>query len=383
MNLNVNYRIIDKFENLIFSMKQLIHFFFKMGLTAFGGPAAHIALLENELVHKRKWLTHQRFLDLMGITNLIPGPNSTEMVMHCGYEYKGKKGLWLAGVSFILPAVIITLIIALLWEQLEDLNTFIVFIRGMKSAVLAVVFISIFRLGQKALKNTLLWFVAIITVTLGIITKNEVAALFLGAVIGFLLFVMQESNNKINVFVPIIIGGTSINFSSIFFSFLKIGALLYGGGYVLFAFLSEEFVSNGLLQEQDLLDAIMIGQFTPGPILSTATFIGWKLGGLKGAFLATLGIFLPSFILVQLSHSWVEKFRKNKWSSAFLDAVNVSSVSVMAVVLVDLTKVTLVDLSSIVILVLTLCCLIFFKKLNQVYLILIGGVFAVLLNLIL
>jgi len=363
-------------------MKQLMFFFFKMGLTAFGGPAAHISLMENEIVNKKKWLTHQRFLDLIGITNLIPGPNSTEMVMHCGYEYKGRKGLWLAGISFILPAVIITLILAMLWGQLEDLNTFKDFVDGMKSAVLAVVFISIFRLGKKALKSTLLWFVAFITILLGFITKNEVAALFLGSVIGFLLFLMKESNKNFKVFVPILATGSSIKLSLIFLSFLKIGALLYGGGYILFAFLSDEFVSRGILQEQDLLDAIMIGQFTPGPILSTATFIGWKLGGLKGAFLATIGIFLPSFILVQLSHNWVEKFRKNKWSSAFLDALNVASVAVMTLVLFNLSKVTLIDFKSICISIFVLISILIFKKVNQVYWILAGGGISLVLNLL-
>jgi len=321
------------------ALKEIASVFFKLGLIAFGGPAAHIAMMDSEIVEKRKWLKREHFLDLIGATNLIPGPNSTEMTMHCGYERGGIAGLFVAGISFIFPAVVITCTLAYFYVVYGDLPEVRPFIIGIKPAVIAIIAGTVFKLGKKALKNFELGILLVIVVAVSLLpSTNEIAILLAAGVIGATYFsIRTKSKDSKAFFLPLIagngIGLKTIATTSIFFKFLKVGSILYGSGYVLFAYLDAELVQTGYMSSGELMDAIAVGQFTPGPVLSTATFIGYQLGGFSGAMAATLGIFLPSFLFVLLLNPLIPFMRKSKYLSYFLDSVNVASVGIMTAVL--------------------------------------------------
>lgn len=363
-------------------LKEIFLVFFKLGWVAFGGPAAHIALMEEEIVKKRKWMSEQHFLDLVGATNIVPGPNSTEMTMHCGYEKRGLLGLVVAGASFIFPAVFITGIIAWFYMSYGELPAVQPFIEGIKPAVLVVILSAVIKLGKKALKDQLTIAIGIAVVVVCAFGFSEIYAL-LGA--GILAIAIQKNKSsqihKSSLFPLIATYGINTEWAvkqithfKIFFTFLKIGAILYGSGYVLFAYVDTFLVNEGYLTRQQLLDAIAIGQFTPGPVLSTATFIGYQLGGIIGALAATLGIFLPSFFFVFLLNKALTKWQKSKIARAFLDAVNAASVAIMAWVLIELTGETLVNWQSMFI-ALTAALLTFtVKKWSAVYTIILGAV---------
>ncbi len=364
------------------NLKEISSVFFKLGCIAFGGPAAHIAMMEDEIIRKRKWMDHQHFLDLIGVTNLIPGPNSTEMTMHCGYERGGWKGLFLAGGLFIFPAVLITCFIAWLYQKYGQLPQVEPFIYGIKPAVIAIILSASYKLGAKAVKNYELAALGIITVIVCLLGVNEIAALFGCGLIGVLIYLFKDKiygNNATMLAFPLFWQALNDENLKIFLTFLKVGSLLYGGGYVLFAFLDAELVSTGLLSRQQLMDAVAVGQITPGPVLSTATFIGWQLGGAWGAVFATLGIFLPSFLFVWLINPMVYKIRKSSLLSAFLDAVNVAAVAVIIVVCINMGKDTLVDWKTILIAIISIFTLFYFKKLNSAYVVLGGSLFGYLL----
>ncbi|HEY0899597.1 MAG TPA: chromate efflux transporter, partial [Sphingobacteriaceae bacterium] len=309
-------------------LKEVALLFLKLGFVTFGGPAAHIAMLENEVVKKRKWITHEHFLDLVGATNIIPGPNSTEMTMHCGHERAGWKGLILAGVCFIFPAVLITAILAWLYQRYGQLPEVEPFIYGIKPAVIAIIISALIPLGKKALKSVELGILGVLTVIACILGVNEILALFGCGLVGVLLYFTRSRTQSVRG-LPLLFltqeGYANIGNLKIFLIFLKVGAVLYGSGYVLFAFLDAELVSRGLLGRQQLMDAIAVGQFTPGPVLSTATFVGWQMNGISGAALATAGIFLPSFLFVALLNPLIPKLRRSKVMAAFLDAINIAS----------------------------------------------------------
>ena len=254
--------------------------FLQLGILGFGGPAAHIAMMEREIVKKRQWISQQHFLDLMGATNLVPGPNSTEMTMHCGYERGGWKGLFVAGISFIFPAVILTGILAWAYQKYGQLPAVEPYLRGITPAVIAIIFMAAFKLGKKALKTTLLYIIGAITLGLAIYGINEIAALAIGGLLSVAVYYISQQKHH-TALLPLLSitaaeGGTLDNLK-IGWIFLKIGSILYGSGYVLFAFLESALVDNGWLTQQGLIDAVGAGQFTPGPVLSTATFIGWQL----------------------------------------------------------------------------------------------------------
>src|SRR5690606_32825043 len=333
------------------ALKEVAKVFFKLGSIAFGGPAAHIAMMEDEVVKKRKWMTHQHFLDLVGATNLIPGPNSTEMTMHCGHERAGWKGLIIAGVCFVFPAVTITMVFAWLYQQYGQLPRVEPFIYGIKPAVIAIIIVAVYRLGNKALKNVRVGVLGALTLIACLLGVHEILALFVCGLLGLIWHLVINSKNNLNSFSPIILFHVVLSSSSlkILWIFIKIGAILYGSGYVLFAFLDAELVSTGLLTRQELIDAVAVGQFTPGPVLSTATFIGWQLGGFWGAIAATIGIFLPSFIFVSILNPFVPKMRKSKIFTAFLDAVNIAAVAVIIAVCIEMGKDTLTDWRTILI----------------------------------
>lgn len=326
------------------NLSEIASVFFKLGCIAFGGPAAHIALMEAELVSKRKWLSRQRFLDLMGATNLIPGPNSTELTMHCGYERGGWKGLFVAGICFIFPAVVITGILAWFYTSYGELPEIKPFIQGITPAVLVVILEAILKLGKKALKTRWLYLIAFLVFISSILGVNEIYALLSAGILAGVFFASRSKKkslkNLLLLALPLSASQHELVLSQgkIFLSFLKVGAILYGSGYVLFAYLDAELVVPGYLSRPDLLEAIAVGQFTPGPVLSTATFIGWQLGGWQGALAATAGIFLPSFLFVFLLNPLVDRMRKSKFLSGFLDGVNAAAVAVMAGVIVKMGR---------------------------------------------
>ncbi|MFT6334169.1 MAG: chromate transporter [Saprospiraceae bacterium] len=361
-------------------LKEVASLFFKLGCIAFGGPASHIAMMEDEVVEKRKWMTHQHFLDLIGATNLIPGPNSTEMTMHCGYERAGWKGLFVAGGLFILPAVTITLCFAYLYVEYGQLPEVEPFIYGIKPAVIAVILSALYKLGKKAIKTTELGILGILTVAACLAGVHEIVALFGCGLLGVLIYFAKSTRNTTQSIVPLFllqIGGWKI-----LFTFLKVGAILYGSGYVLFAFLDAELVSTGLLSRQELIDAVAVGQMTPGPVLSTATFIGYQLGGFPGAIAATVGIFLPSFIFVTILNPLVHKIRKFPLLSAFLDAVNAAAVGVILAVCFEMGKDTLTDWKTILIAVASLIMVFYFKKVNSAFIVVGGAILGYLLTLV-
>lgn len=339
-------------------LSELAKLFLKIGVIGFGGPAAHIAMMEDEVVKRRQWLTRSQFLDLVGATNLIPGPNSTEMAIHIGYIYGGLLGLIVAGVGFIFPAVIITAIFAYIYTEFGSLPQIAPLFYGIKPVVIAVILGALWRLGQKAMKSRQLLIIVCLVVLLLLLGINEVIALLLGGLFGIIGLKIGGDQSPPRQTTSMLVGGLSIgaiinasvssNLSTITPSlwqlglfFLKVGSVLFGSGYVLVAFLEGELVANNhWLTQQQLIDAIAIGQFTPGPVLSTATFIGYLILGIPGAITATIGIFLPSFFFVAALNPLIPKLRQSKLAGAFLDAVNVSSVALMAVVTLRLAQTT-------------------------------------------
>ena len=358
-------------------LKELALLFFKLGSIAFGGPAAHIAMMEDEVVKKRKWMTQQHFLDLVGATNLIPGPNSTEMTMHCGHERAGWRGLVVAGASFIFPAVVITMVFAWLYQQYGQLPAVEPFIYGIKPAVIAIILGAVYRLGKKAIKSRELAVLGALTLMAALLGVNEILALFAGGLLGLAWYLVLHRTNTLYSFAPLLLLqlSTAPGTLKILWTFFKVGALLYGSGYVLFAFLDAELVNTGILTRQQLIDAVAVGQFTPGPVLSTATFIGWQLNGFWGAIAATVGIFLPSFLLVALLNPLIPRMRKSKVIAAFLDAINIASVAVIAAVCVEMGKDTLTDWRTVVIAVMSIVAVFYFRKMNSAFIV-IGGALA-------
>lgn len=377
---------------MLFSMEkkgnllEIAQLFFKLGCISFGGPAAHIAMMEDEAVHKRQWFTQEHFLDLIGATNLIPGPNSTEMTMHCGYERGGWRGLFIAGVCFITPAILITMVFAWLYQKYGQLPEVEPFIYGIKPAVIALIIMAGYRLAKKAVKTSELGILGVLTLIACLCGLNEISALFGCGLVGILLYYLKKKQNTLHTFIPLLLiqisNPVKIGSLKILLTFFKIGAILYGSGYVLFAFLDTELVANGWLSRQELIDAVAVGQFTPGPVLSTATFIGWQMNGVSGALAATLGIFLPSFLFVLLLNPIIPKLRKSNVISAFLNAVNVAAVALIFAVSFDMCKDTLMDWRTILIAILSLIGVFVFKKLNSASIVIGGALIGYVLTLI-
>jgi chromate transporter len=356
------------------NLLEVARLFLKLGFTAFGGPAAHIAMMHEEAVKRRKWLNDQEFLDLLGATNLIPGPNSTEMVIHLSYLRAGWPGLILGGVCFILPAMLIVTALAWAYVEFKSLPQVEWLLYGIKPVVIAIIAQALWSLGWKAVKNTLLGAVGLVVIVLYFFQFNELLLLFAGGLVVMLVANIQRwRTQKISaLFLPGMAGFSAVALSSLaavpfslpllFFTFLKIGSILYGSGYVLLAFLRADFVVNfGWLTEAQLIDAVAIGQVTPGPVFTTATFIGYLLGGLPGALLATLGIFLPAFIFVALSNPLIPKIRNSPWVSGLLDGVNVASFGLMAAVTWRLGQASLIDPLTIAIGIISLGLLVRFN----------------------
>ena len=370
-------------------LKQVAAVFFKLGLFAFGGPAAHIAMMEHEVVTKRAWMTREHYLDLIGATNLIPGPNSTEMTMHCGYQRAGKKGLFIAGISFIFPAVFITAILGYLYVLYGALPQVQPFIKGIQPAVIVIIASAVIKLGKKAVKNWELALLGSLFLAASLLGLDQVLVLFAGGLLGMCYFLIKSKMQTTSLaiaplFMVFIVSeiGAKLSAMGIFLKFLKVGSILYGSGYVLFAYLDTELVTTALLSQNQLLEAIGIGQFTPGPVLSTATFIGYQLGGFWGAIAATAGIFMPSFLFVWLLNPLIPKMRKSKVLGYFLDSINVAAVAIMLAVLITMSKQTLVDWQATLIAVVSGVLIFGFKKVSVMWVLIIGAILGYVLAFI-
>jgi chromate transporter len=355
-------------------------------LTAFGGPAAHIAIMHDEVVVRRKWLTDEEFLDLLGATNLIPGPNSTEMAIHVGYVRAGWLGLLLAGFCFIAPATLIVLALAWLYVRFGTTPQAEWLLYGVKPVVIAIIVQALWILGSKALKNRMLAAIGVVAFALYFFGFNEIALLFAGGIVFMLLTNLRRlrSLNPVLLLPLSILTQTPIPFSLplLFLTFLKIGSVLYGSGYVLLAFLRADFVLRlGWLTDQQLLDAVAIGQVTPGPLFTAATFIGYLLGGTPGALLATLGIFLPSFVFVAISNPLIPRIRDSAWASSLLDGVNASALGLMAAVTVQLGISSLIDFFTVLLAAISSILLLRYKV-NSTWLIAGGAIAGLLLSFI-
>ncbi len=352
----------------------------RLGATAYGGPAAHIAMLQDEVVERRKWVSQQHFLDMLGATNLIPGPNSTEMVIHTGFVRGGWPGLILGGLCFITPAFFSVLALAWAYVEYGSLPAAGWLLYGVKPVVVAMIAQALWKLGKKAVKGALTVLVGVGVLMLYFFNIDQIALL----VVGGLLVMLGQNWRRLTAgpvasILPPILGfglvaqvTETINLGQLFLVFLKIGAVLYGGGYVLLAFLQADLVNDlGWLTEKQLLDAVAIGQITPGPLFTTATFVGYVLGGFPGAVIATIGIFLPSFFFVALSNPIIPRMRKSVWASALLDGVNAAALGLMAAVTIQLGQASLIDSLTIGLTILA-SILLFRTKINAIWLIL-GG----------
>jgi chromate transporter len=372
--------------------------FLKLGFTAFGGPAAHIGMFRDEFVRRRKWLTDEAFLDLLGATNLIPGPNSTEMAIHIGYLHGSWAGLIVGGLAFTLPAMLIVLVFAWLYVEYGSTPQASWLLYGVKPVMIAIILQALWELGRKAIKGKLTLAIGIACLVLYFLGIDEVLLLFAG---GSTLMLMQnwarlrdvkpsillplrfDTASLLNAALPTLTAApVSFSLSTLFLTFLKIGAILYGSGYVLVAFLRADFVERlGWLTEQQLIDAIAIGQITPGPLFTSATFIGYLLGGVPAALVATLGIFLPSYIFVAISNPIIPKLRQSPWMGSLLDGVIVASLGLMAAVTFQLGLASLIDLTALVIFGLSAILLIRYKV-NTTWLILGGALIGFITSLL-
>jgi chromate transporter len=383
------------------SLGELARLFLKLGTIAFGGPAAHIAMMEEEVVRRRRWLDHERFLDLLGATNLIPGPNSTEMAIHIGLVRAGWRGLVVAGSCFILPAMLIVWLLASLYVRYGSLPEATFLLYGIKPVIIAIVVQALWGLGKSAVKGPLTALIGAAVMVLFFLGTNEIFLLFaagfvamavenlwrrwkqgtralIGLPILFSMFFGSVDASSAIAMTPVV----PVSLMKLTLFFLKIGSVLFGSGYVLLAFLRADLVDRWhWLTDQQLLDAIAIGQFTPGPVFTTATFVGYVVAGSSGAILATIGIFLPAFVFVLISSPFIPKLRSSPWASGFLDGVNVASLGLMAAVTWQLGRAAVIDWFTAV-LALISAVLVFRLKINSAWLVLGGGIIGLVSKLL-
>ncbi len=362
-------------------LRELALLFLRLGSTAFGGPAAHISMMEEEVVRRRRWLSREEFLDMLGATNLIPGPNSTEMAIHVGRARAGMPGLVVAGACFIIPAAVMTLGIAWAYVRVGALPQVSAFLYGVKPVITVVVLQALWRLGGTAIRSWTLGALAVAGVAAGALGVHELVILLGGGLAAMAAARPRAGGRRLPGALPwglgapaVLASATAIPFSlsALFLFFLKVGAVLFGSGYVLLAFLRADLVERWhWLTNAQLLDAIAVGQFTPGPVFCTATFIGYLLGRTPGAALATAGIFLPAFVFVALSGLVLPRLRRSKSAGAFLDGINVASLALMATVTWQLARTALVDARTVLAALLTAVLL--RLKVNSAWLVLGGG----------
>lgn len=379
---------------------ELALLFLRLGVTAFGGPVAHIAMMRQEFVQRRQWISDQRFIDLIGIVNLIPGPNSTEIAIYLGYLRAGWPGLVVAGACFIGPAMVIVMALAWVYVRFGALPETGWLLYGVLPVVIAIIARALWGLGRTVVRTVFIavWVVAI--VALYLLGFNALLLLFGGGALYAVMIggwrAMRQRRATLSLLVPLLPSGSitasatalasaaSAPFSllTLFLTFLKIGAILYGSGYVLLAFLRTDFVQGlGWLTDRQLLDAIAVGQITPGPVFTTATFIGYLLGSWQGALLATLGIFLPSFLFIPVIHRLSGWMRRSSVVSLILDGVNVAALALMAGVTLQLAQTALHDALT---WLLALGAVIALPriKFNSAWLIVFGGLIGIIVHML-
>ena len=376
------------------SVREVAAVFLKLGVIGFGGPAAHIALMREELVRRRGWVTDERFLDLLGMTNLIPGPNSTEMAIHLGYLRAGWPGLLVGGACFIVPAMVSVLAFAWAYVRYGSRAEVGWLLYGIKPVIIAIVVQAVWSLGRTAVKGSLAAAVGVAVLALALLGVNEIALLFGGAA-AFLLLSQGRRRWLAGAGSLAVVGGlpasalaqagagaAAVSLTTLALTFLKIGSVLYGSGYVLLAFLRNDLVLRlGWLSDQELIDAVAVGQFTPGPVFTTATFIGYVIAGWSGAILATLAIFAPSFVFVALSHPLIPKIRGRAVTSALLDGVNVAALGLMLAVAWQLGRAAVVD-GVTAALALAAAVLLVGYRVNSAWLVLGGGAVGIAVRLL-
>lgn len=373
------------------SLRELALFFLRLGTTAFGGPAAHIAIMQDELVRRRQWLSREKFLDLLGASNLIPGPSSSELAIHIGYLRAGWKGLAVAGICFISPAALIVGVLAWAYVRYGSLPAVSDILYGVKPVVIAVIVQALWGLGNTALKTVWMAIVGIASLILAFLGLHPLLLLVIAGLAICLTRIrpsqlrsahLSLSTLSLSALLPASLVATMVTVATaaafslrlLFLLFLKVGALTFGSGYVLLAFLRADFVvHHAWLTDAKLLDAVAVGQLTPGPVFTTATFIGYLLGGIPGAVVATVGIFLPAFLLVALSGPLIPLIRSSKLAAEFLDGVNVASLALMAEVTWQLGRTSLIDGVTVVLAIISLATLLRFRW-NSIWLLLIGAV---------
>ena len=368
------------------NLREVCLAFLRLGTLSFGGPAAHIAMMENEFVQKRQWLERGKFLELVGASNLIPGPTSTELAIYIGYLKAGWPGLIGAGVFFILPAMLIVLFLAHMYVLYGELPQVSFALYGVKPVIVAIIAQAIWNLGKTAIKDIPGILIGGMALALAFFASNPLFLLVLSGL--GMIAIKRAQKIKMNVLLTPILAvmdvtksetaqaavGAKLSLATLFVTFFKIGAVLYGSGYVLLAFLWTDFVQNyQVLTSQQLLDAVAIGQITPGPVFTTATFIGYVIGGLPGAIIATIAIFLPSFIFVPVISLFLKKIKNSAMASDFLAGVIVASLALMASVTWTLAMSSVIDWLTAIIAVLSFIA-IFMYRLNTTWLILAGGV---------
>jgi chromate transporter len=375
------------------SLSQVALLFLRLGATAFGGPAAHVALMEEEVVRRRRWLTHEEFLDLLGSVNLIPGPNSTEMALHIGGRAAGAAGFFVAGLCFIVPAALLVGGLAWAYEAYHTLPSASGLLYGVKPVVLAVIVQALWNLGRRCVRTAILDVVGQAAVVLAVLGVDELlvllaagGALAVGQVVRRLAC-RHKARLLVLAGLPPVSGaatagaaGTAVGLWPLFLVFLKIGAVLFGSGYVLLAFLQAELVDRrGWLTQEQLLDAVAVGQVTPGPLFTAATFVGYVVAGPCGAVVASVGIFMPAFVFVAFSGPLIPRLRRSPAAGAFLDGVNVASLALMAVVTGRLATASVVEVPTAV-LAGGAALLLVRYRVNSAWLILAAGVAGLLLR---
>jgi chromate transporter len=365
-------------------LREIAGLFLRLGTTAFGGPAAHIAMMEDEVVARRKWVTREAFLDLVGATNLIPGPNSTELAIHLGYRRAGWPGLVVAGLCFIVPAALMVTVIAWAYVKYGALPEGMAALRGIKPVVIAIVAQALWRLGRSAVKSPVLAVVGALAFAAVALGVHELVVLGAAGAVMAATKLRRVPPSTAMAMVPLVptsaavVAAAQFSLGGLFLTFLKIGSVLFGSGYVLFAFMRTELVERlHWLTQPQLVDAVAVGQLTPGPLFTSATFVGYLLGDIGGAAVATAGIFLPAFVFVAASGPLIPWLRKHAAAGAFLDGLNVASLALMALVAIQLGRGALVDLRSIAIAAVTAGALAL--RVNTVWLVLAGAAAGVLL----
>jgi chromate transporter len=367
------------------SLTEIALLFFKLGTTAFGGPAVHIAMMDEEVVRRCGWLTEQEFLDYLSAVNFIPGPNSTEMAIHIGHRRAGWPGLIVAGTCFIFPASILVGILAWAYVRWGALPQAASLLYGVKPVVIAVVLQALWNLGRSAIKTAWLAVVAVLAVVLAAVGMNELLVLVIGGVLALASRRRGLRHTRALLAAPAFSAGTallataaSVGLWPIFLIFAKIGSVLFGSGYVLLAFLRADLVERyHWLTQQQLLDAVAVGQVTPGPVFTTATFVGYLLHGASGAVAATVGIFLPAFLFVAVSAPLLPRLRASRTAGAILDGINVASLALMAIVTWQLARSAIVDWFTLLVGIASGVLLMRYSRLNSAWLVLAAGLLGI------